>query len=1433
MALLRRYQVDFPPGDELDGRIKEAVRGLKWEDATQTAQTLERESEEALGRVAEARRAELGARGDQLFQAGFPLDAEGVGLYERTDDALGRKAFGEALEHLELLSRLMSQAQVRQRGDLERRLRQLIQWAGVEERAPAILESVQGALTKATEGDLLGAESSLEVQLEELLPEALGRWKALRAECEELVRLARDQGVASGGLEQQLQSTANARPLGLETYAERLADERSRVEASIRQILEVKFEDYRQVLEELRTEGTAPEEYLKALASATERIPNARGRELGALLMEGLQAAQAPVVSLVASYFDEARPLLAEARRLGRNTIPLVQEMNRAREGLRNLEFRPALKAARHVLESATELVADVEAAREELESFRELLTRLSAGGLKTAELEVYGRRAEEALEQNLLDRVREILDEGVRKVGREALPYLRGRLSSAGTLLSRLERRGWPVQPFFLKLEEIRRGFEEGLFPETAERTSQLFTEIRLTAAPLLSSRLEELRQALERLPEGPGRTELHRVLAESDLALKIKEDLEPALENLEAAEKGLGEAFARESEHLVEELENDRRQLESLGVETEEAQREIALVRQVFALGDFLKGSQASQEVRSRILQQQLVRAEEAVSRAKFSLVELGKMGLEPSALRAALGEATERIRAGQYPEAFRHALSVREEALRLKGTAQEVLDATVRVADLMVALRKAGVDPESFREFAPRLDSARTAYQRLEFDQARSISDEVRRELERISARQEGLHEAEDLNRLLEGARLLGVADPVWEGSLSEVREMLMTAQAAEGLDRLKELREAMRETLRGTLEEQLQGLEADLRSARALGMDTHGEEAALREAYRRLSEPLPLGVAEIIDRSRREFFESRGFREQGVATLKRAREAVSQAEMVRAPVGNLKSRLEALDTPAEGADLSGRLEEARQLTQEALELTQSQVAKTLNNFQAMINRAKMEGALTMVAENLLVQARGLLANGKPLESLQLASRSEAELERVELQHALASNALITLEAKLDDAERNHLSTPQAREELERAKDLLARGDYAGVLERTMEGGDLLLGAQQGRREALSALDRTSQYLGTLEVLGEGVQAPRAQVEEGRRQFDQGRYREAKETAEAAYEQGRTALEALLDQRRREVEGLLAEARGLFPEPFAGGPDPLAPAQEALSRQDWAGVLGRFGELEAQTRAKIASLVEEEIQAQERQWQQDGRGDTEEGKIREETLRAARAAAAGLRYAEVRPLLETGRKEALALRRRALGAEISALEERVLLGERLGVDMTPVMEGFSEAKMELSAGNLDASAAGRARTEETLLGLLRQRLPERWQALNSETAFAREGLGVEVGPVEALLSRVESQQNAGEVYPAALGLVEAEAELNRRKGLHHQLTNLQYMAEAALAQAEQGHRDVTALRDRLKEALALRSEDYERALKASQEVLEEARSRPAGEA
>ena len=1426
LALLTKHRIEVPEPDPTVP-IREAVRRLDWDEASKLAEALDQTLETVLAQGTENRRTLLGERGDKLFQLGLPLDAESVALYERADEALGRHAWADALGYLESLEGVMAQAQEQQRSELERKIRELVRWSGAEARSAEVLQGLQPCLARALQGDFAGADSCLELQVPERLPEAEARWKELRSECEALCRLAREHGVPTEGLEMRLASSQSLLPLQFVGAAERLAEERAKVEASLRNVFHARVEEYRELLEELKGEGAPVEEFLNALGATSQRLDQAVGPELGPLIQEAIQSLQAPVMGLVAGYFEEIGPLMTEGRRLGRNTIPLVQEMNRSREHLRALQFRPALEAARRALEMASELVADVAGAKEQLEDFRDLVARLSQGGLKEASLQELVGNAEEALREGQLDRVSAYVDEGIREAGRRAVPFLRARLRAEAELLDRLSRRSWPVEPFPTRLRQLHELFEEGKFPETAEGFSRMHRDLRGQMTPFITQRLEEMRQALEKLPGGSDRDEIHRRLAESDLGLKIKEDLELSLGELESAEKGLSEAFARASDQIVEELDRERASLQELGVETDEIKREIQLIRQIFTLGDFLKGSQSSQEVRTRILQQQLVRAEETISRAKLAVVELGKMGLEPEGLRGALTLAGEKVRAGQYREAFREATNIREEAQRIRSTARSVLDVTTGVAETLIALRKAGYPPEELQEFAPQIDEARSAFRALDFEKARALAEGVLQRLERLSARQQGLRELADLEPLLASARRVGIEDPVWEGVLSEVKEGLSGENPTESFDHLKELKENVSETIRGALEEQLHSLEADLRAARAIGMDTVREEGRLRDAYRQLGEPLPVGVVEIIEGLRREFFESKEFQEQERLALGKAHEALEQADLVRAGVKDLKVRLEALDHGGEALQPPERIAQARQLTQEALERTQSQVARTLNNFQSMINRAKMDGALTMVAENLLVQARGLLSSGEPHEALLLAARSESELERVELQHALASNSLLTLESKIDEAEKSSLHVPRAHAELETAKDLLSRGDYAGVLEHTMEGGDMLLAAERARKEAHDLLAQTSRYLDSLEVLGSALDPLREQIAQGQRDLSEGRYPEARRQAESAYDRARSELDGLLSHGRAELEKLRLKARALDPERYAR-PSGLETAIRAkLEARDWAGALAELSQEESRLKGELRGLLDEERARLEKFWEEEPALSPEESRLREETLTGATQALAEERYDEAGSILERGRTEGASLHRGKLESEFTALEERVLLGERLGVDTTPVMEIFTEAKLDLAAGKNAESQEKRRRSEETLDGLFRQRVPERLQELTSEVAFAREGLGVEVGSLEALLKEVEGSVGAGKFAEAARSLVQVESELNRLKGMHHRLASLRYMIEAALNRRAGSGADVSGLRDRLTSISTSGAGGYDEALQQAQKLLEEARS------
>ena len=103
-----------------------------------------------------------------------------------------------------------------------------------------------------------------------------------------------------------------------------------------------------------------------------------------------------------------------------------------------------------------------------------------------------------------------------------------------------------------------------------------------------------------------------------------------------------------------------------------------------------------------------------------------------------------------------------------------------------------------------------------------------------------------------------------------------------------------------------------------------------------------------------------------------------------------------------------------------------------------------------------------------------------------------------------------------------------------------------------------------------------------------------------------------------------------------------------------------------------------------------------------------------------------------------------------------------------------------------------------------------------------FAEEGLHVTVGPVKDALKESDELAGAGKLLEAARLLLKTEEELNLRKSLHRELTNIHFLIDAALGRAEDRRIDTTEARRLLAESLALRQTDYPAALEKAREAL-----------
>ncbi len=1415
-----------PAMEELDGQLKDAVKAIAWEKAEELANRLREEADRAMRTDLDGRRSTLKERATRFSEGVGATPQEVTDLFQRAGQSMEEAKFLDASKALGEAEAALKKAEEGLTEAAHERVRTLVQWAGEGKHLSDIEEKLGPCFATLAKGDFKASNACFEKSIPECLP---GGERMLRERAEAartILKLSQDLEVEFPDLQKAIDAAPQARPLSWDVADKAIEDAKRTTEKALRERCTERVQELRSLSETLKEEGAEFSEGEATLEEVLSQLPQAPLEDLRSLVSRATGAVEGPAMSVVAAYIDEVRPRLVEARQLGRNSLPAIEEVNQAREAYRKKRFREAVQRAQKALEIVSDLVADMEAGHEEVTEFKSLLARLASGGLTSSVYEDFAKKAEDALRHNELDKMRTELQEGLRVVGRESLPFFRNQLDSYKRVLGLVEERGWSSPELPEKLKEVRKHFQEGRFAETAEALATFKASLRSAVAPHLSHRLEELGKALEEIPDTDAVTSVRRWMAETDIALKVKEDIEQAIDKLAQTEKELAITFAARASSLVDELEEELQGLEAMGLETASLKREIQQIHQIFDLGDFVKASRSSRELKARILQQQLLRAEQGVSKAKFALVELAKMGLEPPTLKAGLVDASDRVRSGRYPGAYQRANQVLKDAETLKATAQKVREEIGSVAEIVQGLRKGGVGPEELQPILPRAKQASEAYQTMDFDRALTLTGELKSSLQALAQKREALKTLSELDTLLTSSRQVMASDPEWMKELREAQEKVSRGDAAGAVPELRTLRSRVVEGVRSGLDTQLRTLESDMRSARSAGLDTSQVEGPLTEARRKLQEPVPLGVAELIDRSRREFFQGRAFMEQAQKSVASAREAVSQGELVRADVSDLRPRLTEIESRFAAGELTVSLELAQRLHREAEDRVRSQVTKTLASFQAMINRAKMEGAITAVAENLLVQARNLLIGGKPLEALRLATRSETELERVELQHSLATNALITLKAKLDDAKEQGVNAPDVEREVARAEDLMARGDYAAVLERTMDGGDLLLQATDQLRKAREAVEATAKLLASLEGIEADLTTPRQELQQSRALLSEGKYAEAQSLARTTGETARGLLENLVSSRTSEVRKLLAAVLAIDPQAADEYPPMLARAEESLKARDFKRGVDRLAETRRAIEEGLGKLTAREEEKLRAVWKSVPPVDEGDASTRESTSRALSEAREKGDYARFRERLDQGLREAQSLRRKHLERSVSEMESRVLLGERLGVDMTPVMETFSEIKMNLKSGPIEPLQAELAKCEQSLAELLGTRLTDRVTELAGEAAFARDGLSMEVGPVERMLRDVETLQGSGDTVAAARKLVEAEGELARRKELHWQLTNTQYMIDQKLATLTDRKVDVGPIRELLGEALRARQSDYGKALELSQKALDELR-------
>jgi len=1409
---------------EVGGRVtqlRELARRSDWDGVEIQSRALLEYLDSHVSAAIEDRRRKTVETVAQMTAAGIPVAPEDRAELEALAHPAPEAPWPDTAARLLHLEETLNRAGAQNVATARSDALAIADWAGLSDaRRTVFTEELERGLALAQEGRVPDSLAAVSALLRDGLPEAKLRHDAARARGEEWVTVAKEHGASTAALEEALRADVNVSPEQWPTTV-------PAIETAVKELGEVLRERTAQVLVTLRTSVDALAEYgtdagpaRAAVEDAIGRLPSVPADEIPHLLETARAAAEEPIVAVVASLLDEVRPRINEARRLGRDPSEVFAAMNRAREALRLKIYSEALAASQEAAERVSQLTEDLEAARDELQTLEELLARFHKAGFLPDEFDTALTRVRGHLDRVEVGPARDLLRDTVLRLGREALRFFQERWETLDRVREYAQERGFLSEEAARRLTGARGRLDAGDLATGAEELSQAEVELRNASVPYVARRVEEMEQGLGDIPDDSLTAPVRRLLADADVTLRVKQDLLAAIESLRKAERDFASVFAVHASALVDLLEEERRVLEDMGGPGDEIQRQIDEVQQIFNMGDFVKASRASQEIRTRVQQQQLLRSEESVSHAKLSLVELETLGLDLGRFRGELEEAQAAARAGHYAEAYRLAHGLEETAVRTRAETQAIVEEIALAQETLGNLRELGVDPEPFYE---PIRGARLAFQALDLGSAKATIQAVRQKLAEATAAAETDRLFGEIERLIEDGRRLSAPMEPFASRLHGLRTERTTAAPEATRTATRLLHEELVALLAPILEENLRGLERDLDIARGAGVDLDKILAPLAEARRRIALPVPMGAAALLDAARAEFIGTRGLVEHAERVAKRAREALAQADLLRVEVGPLRAAIEQVDAALAKREYARAIELGGPIERELLQATYHQVSKTLAGFRAMVSRLRTDGADTTIAENLLHQARMALDEGRPVDAVQLASKSEAELERVELQRQIAQGSIEAAERSVERGTKDGIVAPAAMTELDMARSLFQKHQYADVLEHAISASDTLVMQRESHRRARDACATANAQVAEATELGADATEASNRLAEGLRYVDTGNYAEAIRAAREATEMGRWAIERLFAGPLGRLRNLVDVGRreGLTTEV-----DPVeavvTEAEAALRAREWHHVREAVTRGESAGRRVFSAVLEVRWRELEAELAHAPPRPEGESPRLPDVRRQVNELAVRQDFGAALSLVRTERETIRRSRRDRLESNLRRLKEQLWVGERLGVDTTPMMQTFSEARVSLDANRLEEAETQFARGTEALEQSVREPFVRRRGELLTEINFAADGLRVSVGPLRTRFQEIEPLEKAARYMEAARTVLGLEEELNLRKSLHRELMNLHYLIDAALSRASERRVDTSEARALLHESIRLREQDYPAALEKARDAL-----------
>jgi hypothetical protein len=767
------------------------------------------------------------------------------------------------------------------------------------------------------------------------------------------------------------------------------------------------------------------------------------------------------------------------AKKLEIDVTAPIEFLNKAKEALKSNNYNQALEFAEKGDDALEQLVKDYQDAEEAIRGLQQAVSDAKESGIDAAAAEATLSQARETLDQKDYRKVALLVHKGLSEI--EGLLYRMAmeHVEIAELVLNTGEKLG-------ANMAEARELFKEAVdsmkakkFKQAANASNSCASRAEALIRDHVSGFIMTVELAIDQV-EGIDPTRPKELLSLSKQAFDQAEydkSYELAYEAFTIVDSGQSRKAREECAAMESEIHVAR----EMGCSVEEMVHALQAAKEAMSSKNYAQVSVLAQGVSQASKNLQYGAAEMAFSNAKLAVVEAKKLGIDITNMRDTLKKAKSSLDLERYKETYDLSVAAKSEAGRMMTLRTEAYNTITQTAAIVAEAKKNNADVEKVME---TLLAAKTAFERFDYRASIEHANKARTETEGIinlyNTANLLLRFRDDI-KLLQGLKVDGLETYIKKAE--DAKNFLKSKDYESAQSVLASPAKEARDKLSVTISSLISIGQSAVDAANELRVRVDTAEAIIARSKSALAAE---HFQEAIDNAleaRVEVDRIRDLSLRAAKTVKEAHEKVSECENLRADPYAAKLKLEESMESIKASDYEKAITLAQQAMEEAVRSEHNFVGETLNNFRLTIEKAKMDGTNVVAAERLLNQAREAMEAANLKKALELAMRSEGELEKMGLQQEMAAKAIRTAETKYAEAKVNNIQSSAAAGLIESAKAELKKGDYVRALEIAIQSGDELHRAKELFQEAAESARAAKEALSMALRLGSDVSSLKA--------------------------------------------------------------------------------------------------------------------------------------------------------------------------------------------------------------------------------------------------------------------------------------------------------------------------------------------------------------